>query len=99
MDKNLKSLFSSALILLLYVLATIGIVKLFWPNGDELKTFIRVKLILSISLLFSIFYIFGIYYIVGIELVGVFYKAFIITQGIYCLFGLIAYMFNNKHLD
>jgi len=93
---NLKSLLSSAFILLFYVFATIGIVKLFWNTNDEMVFAIRVKLILYISLLFSILYIFGLYYIVGIDNIDVFYKAFIIGQFIYCLFGITSYIFINK---
>jgi hypothetical protein len=89
-DKELKSLFTSLGIILLYFYATVGIVKLFWNTDNDYKFEGRVKFLVLLSILVSIIYIIGAPYIVGLHKVDPYYKAFIGLQLIYVGVGLIS---------
>jgi uncharacterized membrane protein len=97
MNSNLKSLFTSAGIVFLYVFATIGIVKLFWNTDSAEKFQGRVVLLGLGSFVFSLLYIVGMYHIVGSRNVDVFYKVLIISQALYCITGLYGYVAVNNN--
>lgn len=93
MNKQVKSLLTAAGVVLFYVFATIGIVRLVWNTSDETKFEGRVKFLILSSILFSLFYIIGIYHIVGPYQVDFFYKIYIYGLFIYSVVGILSYLF------
>ena len=93
MNKDIKSLLTSAGIILFYVFATIGIVRLLWNTDNEHMFEGRVKFLILFSILFSLFYIIGIYHIVGPYHTDMFYKIFVYGQFIYVVVGLLSFTF------
>lgn len=93
MNKDIKSLLTSAGIVLFYVFATIGIVRLLWNTDNEYMFEGRVKFLILSSILFSLFYIIGIYHIVGPHHVDIFYQTFIYGQLLYVVVGLLSFTF------
>lgn len=93
MNKDIKSLLTSAGIILFYVFATIGIVRLLWNTDNEHMFEGRVKFLIFSSILFSLFYIIGIYHIVGPYHTDVFYKIFAYGQLFYIMVGLLSFTF------
>jgi hypothetical membrane protein len=86
-NKDFKSIITSASIILLYIYATMGVVKLFGTNDDDEKFGSKVQLLSLLMLLCSFIFIIGIYHIVGPYHVDVFYKTFIILHLIYLTLG------------
>jgi hypothetical protein len=93
MNKDIKSLLTSAGIVLFYVFATIGIVRLLWNTDNEYMFEGRVKFLILSSILFSLFYIIGIYHLVGPYHVDMFYKVLIYGQLLYIIVGLLSFTF------
>jgi hypothetical protein len=90
MNKDLKSLLTSLGIILIYFVATAGIVRLLWNTKDDSIFAVRVKFLVTLSFLFSFIYIVGIYHIVGPYHTEAFYKLFLAAQLIYVGVGLIS---------
>lgn len=90
MNKDLKSLLTSLGIILIYFVATAGIVKLLWNTKDSNIFAIRVKFLVTLLCLFSFIYVVGIYHVVGPYHTEGFYKLFLIVQLIYVGVGLIS---------
>lgn len=88
LEKNIKSLFTSLGIILLYIYATAGVVKLFGNTKNDSQFEGRVKFLLLISILFSFIYIIGIYHLVGVYKVDYYYQVFLIYQVVYVLVGI-----------
>jgi hypothetical protein len=98
MNPKLKSLLSSAVVVLILVFATLGIVRLFWNTNDSYKFEGRAKFIGILLILFSMVYIVGIYHIVGVAKVGSYYYGLIIFLFVYLVVGVISYLFMpEKH--
>jgi uncharacterized membrane protein len=93
MNKDIKSLLTSAGIVLFYVFATIGIVRLLWNTDNEYTFEGRVKFLIFSSILFSLFYIIGIYHLIGPYHVDMFYKVLIYGQFLYIIVGLLSFTF------
>jgi hypothetical protein len=87
MNKDLKSFFSVIGIFLLYLYATVGIIKLLWNTKDGYMFEGRVKFISIMMIVFSFIYIISIYHIVGPYNVGEFYKVFIGFHFAYLFIG------------
>jgi hypothetical membrane protein len=97
MDKNLKSLLNSLAIILIFLYATAGFLKLFWNTPDENRFEARVKFLTLLLFIISILYVIGIYHIVGPYKVEPFYWVFIILSIAYLVIGIVANMFiKNK---
>ena len=77
-------------IILIYFVATAGIVKLLWNTKDSNIFAIRVKFLVTLLCLFSFIYVVGIYHVVGPYHTEGFYKLFLIVQLIYVGVGLIS---------
>ena len=90
MNKDLKSLLTSLGIILIYFVATAGIVRLLWNTKDDNIFAVRVKFLVTLSCLFSFIYVVGIYHVVGPYHTEGFYKLFLIVQLIYVGVGLIS---------
>ena len=54
MNKDLKSLLTSLGIILIYFVATAGIVRLLWNTKDDSIFAVRVKFLVTLSFLFSL---------------------------------------------
>ena len=87
MNNNLKSWAWTIAIVLLYIYATAGIIKLLWNTQDDYKFEGRVKFISYLLFIFSAIYIIGIYHLVGSYYVGPFYKAFIVSHFVFLVLG------------
>jgi hypothetical protein len=87
MNKDLKSFLWSIAIVLLYIYATAGIIKLLWNTKDDYKFEGRVKFISYLLFIFSAIYVIGIYHVVGPYLVAPFYKVFIYSHLGYLMLG------------
>lgn len=87
MNKEIKSIAYTFIVLFIYLWAAKGIVKLLFNTDDEYKFDGRVRFINYFLVLFSIFYIIGIYHIVGPYHTAGFYKAFVIFNFIYLALG------------
>lgn len=98
MNPKLKSLLTSAAIILIYFFATLGIVRLFWNTKDMDKFEGRAKFLILLLFIFSLVFIIGIYHIVGFEKVDNYYAGLIIFHAIYMVLGVIGFLFiDEKH--
>ena len=95
MNKEIKSIAYTLIILLVYWWASKGIVKLFFNTNDKRKFDNQVKFLNYCFVLFSLVYLIGIYHIVGPFHTAGFYKAFIIFNLIYLVIGNIFNSFIN----
>ena len=95
MNKELKSIAYTLIILLVYWWASKGIAKLLFKADNKHKFNNQVAFINYCFVLFSLVYVIGIYHIVGPYHVDGFYKAFIIFNLIYLVIGNIFNSFTN----
>jgi hypothetical protein len=96
MKINVKSILWSLTIVGLYVIATIGIIKLFWNTEDEHMFEGRVKFIIYFSIFFHLIYIIGIYHLVGPYKTDLFYKTLIYGHLLYLALGSLSYIFKKQ---
>lgn len=96
MGKNLKSLLTSVGLILFYIFATIGIVKLFWDTPDNDVFEARVTLLVLFNIVFGLVFIIASYHIVGPHHVDNLYFGLIIEQTIYSILGIISFIFMEK---
>ena len=87
MNKEIKSIAYTLIILLVYWWASKGIVKLFFNTNDKRKFDNQVKFLNYCFVLFSLVYLIGIYHIVGPFHKAGFYKAFVILNFVYLALG------------
>jgi len=88
LEKNIKSLFTSLGIILLYLYATSGVIKLFGNTKNDSKFEGRVKFLFLFNVLFFLIYIIGVYHIVGVYKVDYYYQVFLIYQVVYIIVGI-----------
>jgi hypothetical protein len=90
MDKQLRSLLNTLIVLAIIYFATRGLVKLFWNTAQESVFNARIKLIFGVVFIGSLIYIVGIYHIVGCYHTAIFYKIYLILAFIYLVLGLLS---------
>lgn len=94
--KAIKSLLASVTVILLYFIATIGIVKLFWNTPNHYRFEGRIKFSFLLLLIVTLFLIFIPYHFLSYDAVTILYYAIIIFHGVYLLVGTLAYILINK---
>ena len=94
-EKFIKSILASATIVLLYILATKGIVKLLWnsPNAYVLEG--RIKFLGLMLIIVTAILIIIPYHIFGYEAVTGLYYAIIAFHALYIFVGIVSYIFSN----
>lgn len=96
MKINVKSILWSLTIVGLYIIATVGVIKLFWNTDDEYMFEGRVKFILYLSILLNLIYVIGIYHLVGPYKTDLFYETLIYGHLLYLALGSLSYIFKNQ---
>ena len=94
-DKLIKSLFASFTIILLYLFATIGIIKLFWNSDDYSVLDGRLKFLFVMIFVVTAFLIFVPYHFLSHEGVEILYYAIFIIHALYLLVGIMAYILKD----
>jgi len=94
-EKLFKSLIASATVVLLYIFATVGIVKLFWnsPNVNEVDG--RIKFLGLILIILTAILLIIPYHIFGYEAVTGLYYVIIAFHALYLLVGIVSYIFSK----
>jgi hypothetical protein len=96
MKIDVKSILWSLTVVGLYIIATVGVIKLFWNTDDEYMFEGRVKFILYILILFNLIYIIGIYHLVGPHKTDLFYETLIYGHLLYLVIGGLSYIFKKQ---
>lgn len=96
MKIDVKSILWSLTIVGLYIIATVGVIKLFWNTDDEYMFEGRVKFILYLLILFNLIYIIGIYHLVGPHKTDLFYETLIYCHLLYLVIGGLSYIFKKQ---
>lgn len=92
MNRNLKSLGNSFLIILLYYLALKGLVKAFWNTDNEYQFKGRVKFLGFLLIISTAVIVILPYHLFNIEVVEVIYQLFIICHLLLLFFGISIYV-------
>jgi len=95
MKKEIRSILWSLSIVLLYLYATKGLVRLFWNTTDEYKFVGRVKFIIYLHLLLIPFVVIAPYHLLGPAQVAGVYWVIIIYLIAYVLIGAMYNLFSK----
>jgi len=94
-DKLIKSLFASFTIILLYLFATVGIIKLFWNSDDYSVLDGRLKFLFVMVFVVTAILIFLPYPFLSHGGVEILYYAIFIIHALYLLVGILAYILRD----